>query len=125
MAPCLVGESTRLGINEPEANYTEQDSKNIWRSVCMAARAARGVAEARPDTIRGISFDATCSLVVRDVNGEPLSISKTGAKSWDTIAWLDHRALDEADECTATNHAVLRYVGGVMSPEMQIPKLMW
>ncbi len=31
----------------------------------------------------------------------------------------------EADECTATGHRVLDYLGGVMSPEMATPKLMW
>ena len=45
--------------------------------------------------------------------------------NWDTISWFDHRALAEADACTATRHDVLSYVGGVMSPEMETPKLMW
>ncbi|MGO4139871.1 hypothetical protein ACEQ6A_36270, partial [Rhizobium brockwellii] len=42
-----------------------------------------------------------------------------------TIVWLDHRALKEADFCTATEHRVLEHSGHVMSPEMQMPKLMW
>ena len=54
-----------------------------------------------------------------------LSVSTGGEKRWDTIVWLDHRALAEADECTATGHRVLDYLGGVMSPEMATPKLMW
>jgi FGGY-family pentulose kinase len=33
--------------------------------------------------------------------------------------------IKEADECTATGHKVLTFLGGVMSPEMQTPKLMW
>lgn len=53
------------------------------------------------------------------------SVSTSGEAHWDTIAWLDHRALSEAEECTATGHRVLDHTGGVMSPEMQIPKLMW
>ena len=47
------------------------------------------------------------------------------SRNWDTISWFDHRALAEADACTATRHDVLSYVGGVMSPEMETPKLMW
>ncbi len=114
-----------IRVNKPEAGYAEHDSENIWQSICVASKGARELAEARPETIKGISFDATCSLVVRDAHGQPLSVTKTEESSWDTISWLDHRALAEADECTATGHAVLRYVGDVMSPEMQIPKLMW
>ena len=54
-----------------------------------------------------------------------VSVSTSGEKRWDTIVWLDHRALAEADECTATGHRVLDHLGGVMSPEMATPKLMW
>jgi FGGY-family pentulose kinase len=39
--------------------------------------------------------------------------------------WADHRAVAEAEEITATRHRALDYVGGVMSPEMQLPKLLW
>ncbi len=62
-------------------------------------------ANAKPDDVVGLSFDA-CSLVVRDRNGAPLSVSD-GSANWDTIVWLDHRALDEAAECTATGRDVL------------------
>lgn len=114
-----------IRMNRPEANYAEHDSEDIWRAVCRVARQARETAKARPEAIRGVSFDATCSLVIRDRSGQQLSVSTSGEKCWDTITWLDHRSLAEAEECTATDHAVLQYLGGVMSPEMQIPKLMW
>ena len=39
--------------------------------------------------------------------------------------WADHRALAEAEEITATRHRVLDYLGGTMSPEMELPKLLW
>ena len=77
------------------------------------------------EAVAGISFDATCSLVVRDAAGAPLSISGDGDPGRDTIAWIDHRAFAEAAECTATGHTVLQYAGGVMTPEMQVPKAMW
>ena len=38
---------------------------------------------------------------------------------------MDHRAIEEAEECTASGHIVLNSVGRTMSPEMEIPKLMW
>ena len=55
----------------------------------------------------------------------PASISTTGEDRWNVVALLHHRALAEAEECTASAHAVLDFVGGTMSPEMEIPKLMW
>ena len=39
--------------------------------------------------------------------------------------WMDHRAKCQADAINATNHPVLQYVGGKVSLEMQMPKLLW
>uniref|UniRef100_A0A8C6NTV6 FGGY carbohydrate kinase domain containing n=1 Tax=Nothobranchius furzeri TaxID=105023 RepID=A0A8C6NTV6_NOTFU len=39
--------------------------------------------------------------------------------------WMDHRAAEQAARITNTNHRVLSRVGGVMSQEMQPPKLLW
>ena len=38
---------------------------------------------------------------------------------------MHHRALDQSARINAGKHAVLRCVGGVISPEMQTPKLLW
>jgi FGGY-family pentulose kinase len=109
----------------PVPGWFEQDSTAIWHAAAAALRAARAEAAAPPDRIAGIAFDATCSLVVRDAAGRPVTVSPAGEDRRDTILWLDHRALDEADECTATGHPVLGHLGGAMHPEMAIPKLMW
>ena len=114
-----------IRMNRPDAEIAEQSSENIWQAVGIAAREARSVAGARRSAIKGIGFDATCSLVVRDIDGLPLSVSADGDPTWDTMVWLDHRALAEAEECSASGHPVLDHLGGAMSPEMQIPKLMW
>src|SRR5690606_10131487 len=114
-----------IAMNRPRADHAEHDSEDIWRAVCTAVRTARAVAAAPAEAIAGIGFDATCSLVVRDTDGRQLGVSTGGEARWDTIVWLDHRALAEADECTASGHRVLDHIGGVMSPEMQVPKLMW
>ena len=77
------------------------------------------------ERVAALGFDATCSLVVRDHDAGQLAVSGGEDPRWDTIVWLDHRALAEADFCTATQHPVLDHSGKVMSPEMQMPKLMW
>lgn len=41
------------------------------------------------------------------------------------ILWLDHRPVDETEKINATDHNLLRYVGGKMSIEMEIPKVLW
>ena len=112
-------------MRRQDANFAEHDSSQIWSAVCEAVRGALATAGAAPDHVVGIAFDATCSLVVRDVHGQPVTVSRDGQDQWDTIVWLDHRALAEAGQCTATGHEVLDYIGGVMSPEMEVPKLMW
>jgi FGGY-family pentulose kinase len=112
-------------MRREDANFAEHDSTQIWSAVCAAVRGAMAAAGASPTDIAGIGFDATCSLVVRDAQGAPVPVSRGGESNWDTIVWLDHRALAEAEECTRTGHEVLDYIGGVMSPEMEVPKLMW
>ena len=112
-------------MRRTDANFAEHDSGQIWQAVCAAVREAIRQAGAAPEAVAGIAFDATCSLVVRDGAGRPVTVSSDGDDRWDTIVWLDHRALAEAEECTATGHEVLHYAGGVMSPEMEVPKLMW
>ena len=106
-------------------DVAEHDSEDIWRAVCAAVRDVVDASGGNPQGVAAIGFDATCSLVIRDASGQPVTVSQTGEPSRDTIVWLDHRAHREADECTASGHAVLAHAGGTMSPEMQIPKLMW
>jgi FGGY-family pentulose kinase len=122
----LLGKGEHLILmNRPRENHAEHNSEDIWAAVCAAVRSARSVAGVDASVIGAIGFDATCSLVVRDTEGEPISVSIDGGKDFDTIVWLDHRALREADFCTTTEHGVLEYSGHFMSPEMEMPKLMW
>ncbi|MGC4086930.1 MAG: FGGY family pentulose kinase [Polyangiaceae bacterium] len=91
----------------------------------MAVRAALKEAGMAGEQVRGIGFDATCSLVVLGAGGEPLSVSPTGNAEQNVIVWMDHRAIVDAEAINRTGHEVLRYVGGVVSPEMEMPKLRW
>lgn len=88
------------------------------------------------ESVKGIGFDATCSLTVCDGNGEPMSVSPgqwgTGSKHFNVVLWADHRAEAEANminSCVAmllrnipltgaltnsTGSMVLNYVGGTV-----------
>lgn len=122
----LIGRAEQaLELNRVGSDIAEYDSEQIWEAVAEAVREAMRLAGVRAGEAAGISFDATCSLVVRDGAGAPLPVSPGGAARWDTIAWFDHRAQAEAEACTAGGHRVLDFVGGTMSPEMEVPKLMW
>lgn len=114
-----------IAMKRPSPDQAEQGSEDIWRAVCAAVRLALERSGVAPHSVAGIGFDATCSIVLRDEAGAQLGLSEDAQGVWDTIVWLDHRALAEADECTAGGHGVLDFVGGAMSPEMAVPKLMW
>ena len=109
----------------PEEDFVEQSSEDIWRACGLAVRAALKEAGIEADRIAGISFDATCSLVVLDDNDRPVTVSPTGNDEQNVIVWMDHRAIEETARLNATKHEVLKYVGGVLSPEMETPKLAW
>lgn len=112
-------------MRRPDADIAEHSSEEIWSVVCFAVREAVALCGVKPAEVAGIAFDATCSLVVRDADGQPVTVSPTGKDSLDTISWMDHRAQQEAFIATQTGHAVLASLGGVFSPEMEVPKLMW
>ena len=114
-----------IALNRPLPDHAEQSAKDIWSAVVGSVRAARASAGVDAEKVAGLSFDATCSLVALDHEDRPASVSTTGEDRWNVVVWLDHRAIAEAQTCTATGHEVLNSLGGTMSPEMEIPKLMW
>ncbi|WP_250523312.1 MULTISPECIES: FGGY-family carbohydrate kinase [unclassified Caballeronia] len=103
----------------------EQSSGEIWSAVCHAVKAALAQAAIAPESVAGISFDATCSLVVLGDGGKPLPVGPSEQAERDIVVWMDHRAIGQAERINATGHAVLKYVGGRISPEMETPKLLW
>ncbi|XP_011238947.1 FGGY carbohydrate kinase domain-containing protein isoform X19 [Mus musculus] len=108
---------------EPQFNHHEQSSEDIWAACCLVTKeVVQGIDAHR---IRGLGFDATCSLVVLDKEFHPLPVNHEGDSSRNVIMWLDHRAVSQVHRINETKHRVLQYVGGVMSVEMQAPKLLW
>lgn len=121
LASCVTSTKTW----RPKSDFIQQSSTDIWAAVCTSVRTAMAEIASEKPVVRGIGFDATCSLVVLDREGKPLSVDPDGASDQDIILWADHRAMKEADEINAGQYEVLRYVGGTISPEMETPKLLW
>lgn len=125
-AGALLGRASHpITLVRPAAGMAEHDSRDIWNAVCISVRDAVAQSGVDAAAIRAIGFDATCSLVIRDAEGLPVAVSPDGPDNRDTICWMDHRGRAEAAECTDSGHRVLDFIGGVMSPEMETPKLMW
>lgn len=114
-----------IAVWHEAGDIVEQSSSDIWRACASAVRAAMAEAAISPDLVKGIGFDATCSLVVLDRDGEPMTVSMSGDNKRNVIVWMDHRAIEEARLINDTQDEVLRYVGGSISPEMEMPKLLW
>jgi D-ribulokinase len=122
----LLGSAKRpIEIWREAGDIVEQSSEDIWQACAGALRAALAEAAVSPRDVGGIGFDATCSLVVLGAGGEPLSVSPSGEARRNVIVWMDHRAVAEARSIDETEDDVLRYVGGTISPEMEMPKLLW
>ena len=122
----LIASARRpIAIWRAPGDIVEQSSEDIWRAVTAAVREAVESSGLPPEAVRGMGFDATCSLVALDRDARPLSVSPTDAPERDVIVWMDHRAVDDANRINAGGHEALRYVGGKISPEMHAPKLAW
>jgi D-ribulokinase len=114
-----------IALYQDSVDTAEQSSENIWQAVCASVREAMQAAALNADSVAGIGFDATCSLVVLGEGGAPLAVGAHGDSNRNIIVWMDHRAIGQAWRINQMRHAVLSYVGGRISPEMETPKLLW
>ncbi|ODV86578.1 hypothetical protein CANARDRAFT_27011 [[Candida] arabinofermentans NRRL YB-2248] len=113
--------------NELKANHITQSSTEIWESICYCTKTAIGNSHIDPSFVLGIGFDATCSLVaINEKTDEPIAVGPDFTDDLENIIlWMDHRADVETDEINATGDESLKYVGGKMSIEMELPKMKW
>ena len=100
----------------------EQSTTDIWTAIATVVQRALADANIDPANVRGIGFDATCSLAVTDRSGIPAAVTKgkdCGAlhATRNVILWADHRAEAEANLINTTPEAapVLAFVGGTVS----------
>jgi FGGY-family pentulose kinase len=121
----LLSKSHPIKMWRPQPDFVQQSSEDIWNACCICIKALIQETGVSADEVKGIGFDATCSLVVLGKDDEPLSVGPDGSDNQNIIVWMDHRSINEAHQINKTGHVVLHYVGGVISPEMQIPKLLW
>ena len=109
----------------PGPQRVEQSSAEIWQQVCHAVKDAVSSAGVPVEEIRSLGFDATCSLVALDERGQGLAVSPGESPDHNIIMWMDHRAADETKRINATQDPALHYVGGEVSVEMELPKVLW
>lgn len=121
----LTSTVQEINLFRRSGNRVEQSSTEIWQAICHCVRQSLEITGTPPENVVGLGFDATCSLVVVDENGCPLATSTDGDVEQNIIVWMDHRATKQAERINATQHSVLQYVGGQISPEMETPKILW
>lgn len=97
----------------------EQSTTDIWNAISQSIKTVLAEANVSPSDVKGLGFDATCSLAVTDMDGKPIVVTKGDSLGQvgerNIILWADHRAEEEADLINSTGNVVLDYVGGVMS----------
>src|SRR3954447_11382855 len=89
---CLGRGQRATLLNRALPDHAEHSSDDIWQAVRAAVREAVAAAQVDRAAVRGIGFDATCSLVVRDAAGRPVSVSTTRGAPGGTNLWLRHPA---------------------------------
>ena len=109
----------------PRPLYVEQSSADIWAQTCASIREAVSRAAIDPSRIAAIGVDATCSVVAVGTGGQPISVAESGDAEHDIIMWMDHRAATQTAAINATKDEALAYVGGEVSIEMELPKVLW
>lgn len=114
-----------IDIFNSKSNYYEQSSENIWQAICFCVKSILDTLDIDKDDVVSIGFDATCSLVVLDTNGNPLSVNEDGDNNKNIIMWMDHRAEAQANFINKTKHECLKSVGGKISCEMDLCKILW
>jgi FGGY-family pentulose kinase len=109
--------SAAFELHRPHEHHAVYRMDDIWHAVCRAVREVRACTEHAP--IAALAFDATSSLALVAEGGPPLDGMA------DVLCWMDHRGEAEAADIERSGDRYLDYVGGTLSPEMHLPKLLW
>lgn len=123
-------QDTKTWRDPADARIFEQSTADIFGAICRCVHAVMKESGINKEDVKGIGFDATCSLAVVNDQGEPICVSSGKDKCGqlgerNIVLWADHRAEEEANLINESGSLVLEYVGGAMSLEMEIPKILW
>jgi len=106
-----------LQTSFPKPAWAEQDPEEWWRGALETLKEILQVSKVSPREVRALSYDCTaCTVVGLTEEGKPIRPA---------LLWMDERAYVEAEEASATGHAILKYCGGKVSPQWMIPKGRW
>ncbi len=115
----VTARSHPFELLRPEENHAVYRMDEIWTAVCRATRAAVAEAPGAAASIAGIAVDATSSTYFEAQGARPLEADA------DVVCWMDHRGEREAEEIAASGDRYLDCIGGSVSPEMYLPKILW
>lgn len=110
--------SCPYSLSHPHSGWAEQDPDEWWSSLVLAVREAMSKHAIVPESIAGISLDATtCTVVALDEYNHVLRPA---------ILWMDVRAADQARRIAETRDPALKYNGrGSVSAEWMPCKALW
>ncbi|KAJ3340935.1 hypothetical protein HDU93_006020 [Gonapodya sp. JEL0774] len=121
----LSSTSHPIRIWNPAPDFYHQSTSNIWTQTCAAVRDALATSGANPSSVKGVGFDATCSMAVLDANMQPVAVRDGDPDEQNVVLWMDHRATKEAAHIASTYPSLLPPLGGSLDPEHPLPKLAW
>jgi ribulose kinase len=109
----LAAHEERVTTTHPRPGWAEQRPLDVLAGL---HRAVAAVAAGRP---------APAALCVASTAVTAAAVGDDDLPVGPSLLWMDTRARAEAAEITRTQHPVLRYTGGQVSPEWMLPKALW
>jgi ribulose kinase len=109
----LAGHEERVTTAHPQPGWAEQSPPQVLAGLHRAVAAA---AAGRPPPLAICVASTAVSAVAVGDGDDAIGPS---------LLWMDTRASAEAAEITRSQHPVLQYTGGQVSPEWMLPKALW
>ncbi len=109
----LASHRESVTTSHPRPGWAEQSPVEALAGLY---RAVAAVAASRPPP---------AALCVASTAVSAVAVGDDDVTVGPSLLWMDTRAAAEAAEITRTQHPVLRYTGGQVSPEWMLPKALW